>query len=62
MTSTGTGNDIYYWQLTNYCDCRSLEGSVVDTNTLNLDPDPGFWSNLDTDPGLYFNSERKNLK
>ena len=27
--------------------------SVVDPNTLNLDPDPGFWPNLDPDPGLY---------
>ena len=25
--------------------------SVVDPNTLNLDPDPGFWLNLDPDPG-----------
>ena len=25
--------------------------SVVDPNTWNLDPDPGFWPNLD--PGLY---------
>ena len=24
--------------------------SVVDPNTLNLDPDPGFWANLDPDP------------
>ena len=24
---------------------------VVDPNTLNLDPDPGFWTNLDPDPG-----------
>ena len=24
--------------------------SVVDPNTLNLDPDPGFWPNLDPDP------------
>ena len=24
--------------------------SVVDPNTLNLDPDPGFWSTLDPDP------------
>ena len=23
---------------------------VVDPNTLNLDPDPGFWPNLDPDP------------
>ena len=28
--------------------------SVVDPNTLNLDPDPGFWPNLDPDPGLYY--------
>ena len=26
---------------------------VVDPNTLNLDPDQGFWPNLDPDPGLY---------
>ena len=28
--------------------------SVVDPNTMNLDPDldPGFWPNLDPDPGL----------
>ena len=25
----------------------------MDPNTLNLDPDPGFWPNLDPDPGLY---------
>ena len=29
-----------------------LPTSVVDPNTLNLDPDPGFWLNLDPDPGL----------
>ena len=23
----------------------------MDLNTLNLDPDPGFWVNLDPDPG-----------
>ena len=30
-----------------------LYSSVVDPNTLNLDPDPdpGFWPNLDPDPG-----------
>ena len=28
-----------------------LLSSVVDPNTLNLDPDPGFWPNLDPDPG-----------
>ena len=28
-----------------------VEGSVVDPNTLNLDPDPGFWPSLDPDPG-----------
>ena len=26
--------------------------TVVDPNTLNLDPDPGFWAMLDPDPGL----------
>ena len=33
-----------------------LAGSGVDQNTLNLDPDPGYWPNLnpdDPDPGLY---------
>ena len=28
-----------------------LASSVVDPNTLNLDPDPGFWPYLDPDPG-----------
>ena len=42
---------------------RAGQASVVDPNTLNLDPDPGFWPNLDPapdpgpdphpDPGLY---------
>ena len=27
------------------------KNSVVDSNTLNLDPDPGFWPNLDPNPG-----------
>ena len=26
-------------------------GSVVDPNTLNLDPDPVFWPNMDPDLG-----------
>ena len=26
--------------------------SVMDPNTLNLDPDPEFWPNVDPDPGL----------
>ena len=32
---------------------KAIESSVVDPNTLNLDPDPGFWYNLDPypDPG-----------
>ena len=29
--------------------------SVVNPNTLNLDPDPGFWPNLDPDPGFWPN-------
>ena len=34
----------------------TLKASVVDPNTLNLDPDPGFWPNLDPDPDpeLYY--------
>ena len=40
--------------------------SVVDPNTLNLDPYPGFWPNLDPDPdpdlGYTINFERKNSK
>ena len=32
----------------------SVFSSVVDPNTLNLDPDPGFWPNLDPDPGLQY--------
>ena len=36
--------------------------SVVDQNTLNLDPDPGFWPNLGPDPGLYKNNLKKKLK
>ena len=35
--------------------------SVVDPNTFNLDPDPGFWLNLDPDPG-YTISKKKNEK
>ena len=38
-----------------------LCSSVVDPNTLNLDPDPGFWPNLDTDPGLYYQFWKKKL-
>ena len=33
---------------------------VVEPNTLNLDPDPGFWHNLD--PGLCFQFRKKKLK
>ena len=28
--------------------------SVVDPNTVNLDPNPGVWPNLDPDPGFYY--------
>ena len=31
---------------------RCVRTSVVDPNTLNLDPDPEFRPNLDLDPGL----------
>ena len=30
--------------------CWYCRPSVVDPNTLNLDPDSGFWPNLDPDP------------
>ena len=33
---------------------RYVTVSVVDPNTLKLDPDPEFWPNLDPDPDLYF--------
>ena len=33
---------------------RMVASSVVDPNTLNLDPDPEFSSNLDLDPGLCY--------
>ena len=36
--------------------------SVVDPNTLNLDPDLGFWPILDPDPNYTINIERKNSK
>ena len=36
-----------------------MKDSVVDPNTLSLDPDPGFWPNLDPDPGLKYHFGRK---
>ena len=33
---------------------NSVSSSVVDPNTLNLDPDPEFRPNLDPDPGLCY--------
>ena len=38
------------------------QGSVVDPNTLNLDPDPGFWPDLDPDPGLFNQFWKKKFK
>ena len=32
-----------------YIRLKSIESSVVDPNSLILDPDPGFWPNLDPD-------------
>ena len=43
-------------------------GSVVDSNTLNLDPDPGSWPHLDPDlgpdpdTGLYIQFRKKKSK
>ena len=42
----GTGMLII--QYSNYW--KQVAISVVDQNALNLNPDPGFWSNLDPDP------------
>ena len=41
-----------------------IKHSVVDPNTLILDPDPGFWPNLDRIriQGYTINFERKNSK
>ena len=36
--------------------------SVVDPNTVNLDPNPGFWPNLDPDPGFYYQFWKNNSK
>ena len=40
----------------------NIQSSDVDLNTLNLDPDLGFWPDLDPDPGLCypFKKKRKN--
>ena len=43
--------DKYYMVMVAF---RLRTGSAVDTNTLNLDPDPRFWPDLDLDPGLKF--------
>ena len=42
-----------YFDFLNDFKSNRLKNSVVDPNTLNLDPDldPGFWPNLDPDPG-----------
>ena len=37
----------------------TVNPSVVDPNTLNLDPDPEFWPNLDPDPELYYQFLKK---
>ena len=45
-------------------DEQGNEGSsVVDQNTLNLDPDPEFWPNLhqDLDPGLWYQLSQSSL-
>ena len=34
----------------------------MDPNTLNVDPDPGFWPNLDPDPGLCYKFWKNVLK
>ena len=36
--------------------------SVVDPNTVNLDPDPEFWFNLDPDPRFCYKFKKKNVQ
>ena len=36
-----------------------VKNSVVEPNTLNLDPDPEFWPNLVPDQGYVINVEKK---
>ena len=36
--------------------------SIQNSNTLNLDLDPGYWPNLDPDPGLYYQFRKKKLQ
>ena len=38
-----------------------VKTSVVDPNTLNLDPDPGFWPNLDPDWHVWIRIRITNL-
>ena len=38
-----------------------MKNSVVDLNTLNLDPDPEFWSNFYLDQVLYYQFLKKKI-
>ena len=51
--SVFTQPNLHLTLLHKYLEKTQASISVVDPNTLNLDPDPGFWPNLDPDPGLY---------
>ena len=56
----GTGSTYLYGENDNGI---ISSASVVDPNTLSLDPDPGFWPNLapdpGPDPGLYYQLKRE---
>ena len=50
---TGTVLGVYTVPVQCYvCTLYSIVSSVVDPNTLSLDPDPECWYNLNPDPGL----------
>ena len=60
--SVFTQPNLHLTLLHKYLEKTQASISVVDPNTLNLDPDPGFWPNLDPDPGLFNQFWKKKLQ
>ena len=52
----------YNWVLVHQTTGTGTVSNVVDPNTLNFNPDPGFWPNLHPDPGLYNQFWKKKFK